>query len=109
MNEFFGSMINMDDPKHFRLRSIVSKGFTPKEVARVEQYVHEKAERLVDRLLDKFPEGQCDFVEHIAAPLPLEIICDMMGIPEEDTARIFEWTNTSSAPATPSSAATTRP
>ena len=44
-------------------------------------------------LLDKFPEGQCDFVEHIAAPLPLEIVCDMMGIPEEDTARIFGWTN----------------
>ena len=42
MNEFFGSMINMDDPKHFRLRSIVSKGFTPKEVARVEQYVYEQ-------------------------------------------------------------------
>ena len=36
MNEFFGSMINMDDPKHFRLRSIVSKGFTPKEINRVE-------------------------------------------------------------------------
>ena len=55
MNEFFGSMINMDDPKHFRLRSIVSKGFTPKEVARVEQYVYEKAERLVDRLLEQVP------------------------------------------------------
>ncbi|MFM8855717.1 MAG: cytochrome P450, partial [Actinomycetota bacterium] len=36
MNEFFGSMINMDDPKHFRLRNIVSRGFTPKEVARIE-------------------------------------------------------------------------
>jgi methyl-branched lipid omega-hydroxylase len=94
LNEFFGSMINMDDPKHFRLRSIVSKGFTPKEVGRVEEYVHEKAKRLVDRVLDKFPEGRCDFVEHIAAPLPLEIVCDMMGIPEEDTSRIFGWTNT---------------
>jgi cytochrome P450 len=38
MNEFFGSMINMDDPKHFRLRSIVSKGFTPKEINKVEEY-----------------------------------------------------------------------
>jgi cytochrome P450 len=93
MNEFFGSMINMDDPKHFRLRSIVSKGFTPKEVGRVEKYVHEKAQRLVDRVLDRFPEGRCDFVAHLAAPLPLEIVCDMMGIPEEDTSRIFGWTN----------------
>ena len=87
MNEFFGSMINMDDPKHFRLRSIVSKGFTPKEVARVEQYVYEKAERLVDRVLDKFPERRVRLRRAIAAPLPLQIVCDMMGIPEEDTAR----------------------
>ena len=41
MNEFFGSMINMDDPKHFRLRTIVSRGFTPKEVAKVEGYVRD--------------------------------------------------------------------
>jgi cytochrome P450 len=71
----------------------VSKGFTPKEIARVEQYVHDKARRVIDRVLDKFPEGECDFVEHFASALPLEIICDMMGIPEEDTARIFGWTN----------------
>ena len=81
MNEFFGSMINMDDPKHFRLRSIVSKGFTPKEVGRVEENVRVKAAEIVDRLLEQFPDKQCDFVEHVAAALPLEIICDMMGIP----------------------------
>ena len=93
MNEFFGSMINMDDPKHFRLRSIVSKGFTPKEVSRVEGFVRTKATAIVDRILDKFPEGECDFVEEVAAALPLEVICDMMGIPAEDTARIYHWTN----------------
>ena len=94
MNEFFGSMINMDDPKHYRLRSIVSKGFTPKEIAKVEGYVHTKAERIVDRLLENFPGQECDFVEHVAAALPLEIICDMIGIPEEDHAQVFAWTNT---------------
>jgi cytochrome P450 len=94
MNEFFGSMINMDDPKHFRLRSIVSKGFTPKEVSQVEQNVRVKAAEVVDRLLEQFPDKQCDFVEHVAAALPLEIICDMMGIPSEDYAKIFKWTNT---------------
>jgi methyl-branched lipid omega-hydroxylase len=93
MNEFFGSMINMDDPKHYRLRSIVSRGFTPKEVTRVEGYVREKAAAVVDRVLEKFPDGTCDFVEEFAAALPLEVICDMMGIPAEDTARIFHWTN----------------
>lgn len=94
MNEFFGSMINMDDPKHFRLRSIVSKGFAPKEVTRVEGLVVEKAKVIVDRIQEQFPDKQCDFVEHIAAALPLEIICDMMGIPAEDYSKIFSWTNT---------------
>ena len=91
--EFFGSMISMDDPKHFRLRSIVSKGFTPKEISRVEGYVHEKATALVDRLLERFPDGTCDFVTEVAAPLPLQIICEMMGIPAEDEDQIFTWTN----------------
>jgi cytochrome P450 len=94
MSEFFGSMIAMDDPKHFRLRSIVSKGFTPKEVARIEGYVHDKARQLVDDLLERFPGKECDFVTEFAAPLPLQIICEMMGIPAEDEAQIFHWTNT---------------
>ena len=94
MNEFFGSMINMDDPKHFRLRSIVSKGFTPKEVTRVEALVVDKAKVIIDRIQEQFPDKRCDFVEHIAAALPLEIICDMMGIPAEDYSKIFGWTNT---------------
>jgi cytochrome P450 len=94
MNEFFGSMINMDDPKHFRLRSIVSKGFTPKQISRVEDYVRVKARLLVDDLLEKFPDGECDFVEQLAAPLPLQIICEMMGIPAQDEQQIFAWTNT---------------
>ena len=94
LNEFFGSMINMDDPKHFRLRSIVSKGFTPKEITAVEDVVKVKANEIIDRLLADFPDKTCDFVEHVAAALPLEIICDMMGIPSEDYAKVFKWTNT---------------
>jgi cytochrome P450 len=93
MNEFFGSMINMDDPKHFRLRSIVSRGFTPKEISKVEGYVKQKAAAIVDALLEKHPDGECDFVEEVAAPLPLQIICEMMGIPAEDEKQIFGWTN----------------
>lgn len=93
MNEFFGSMINMDDPKHFRLRNIVSRGFTPKEITRVEEQVKNRAEKLVTDLFERFPNGECDFVEEVAAPLPLAIICDMMGIPEEDHKQIFHWTN----------------
>ena len=93
MNEFFGSMINMDDPKHFRLRNIVSRGFTPKEVSRIEDQVRDRAAKLVTDLIERFPNGECDFVEEVAAALPLAIICDMMGIPEEDHKKIFHWTN----------------
>ncbi len=94
MNEFFGSMISMDDPKHYRLRSIVSKGFTPKEITRLHQLVVDKAVEIIGRIEEQFPEKSCDFVEHVAAALPLEIICDMMGIPSTDYAQIFKWTNT---------------
>ncbi|MGD9704461.1 MAG: cytochrome P450 [Acidimicrobiia bacterium] len=93
INEFMGSMINMDDPKHYRLRSIVSKGFTPKEVAKIEEYVKTKARTIVDGVIERFPERQCDFVEEIAAKLPLEVICEMMGIPKEDEQQVFHWTN----------------
>ena len=54
---------------------------------------HDKAAAVVDRMLEQHPDGQCDFVEAIAAPLPLEIICEMMGIPPEDAEQIFQWTN----------------
>ena len=93
MNEFIGSMIAMDDPRHFRLRNIVAKGFTPKQITQVEGYVRTKATAVIDRLLEQFPDGECDFVEQIAAPLPLQIICEMMGIRPEDEAQIFQWTN----------------
>ena len=93
LNEFFGSMISMDDPKHVRLRTIVSKGFTPKEIARVEEYVKNKARTIVDRAIEKFGDTEFDFVDNIAAPFPLQIICEMMGIPESDERQILDWTN----------------
>lgn len=94
INEFFGSMINMDDPKHFRLRSIVSKGFTPKEISALEESVRVRSRQVIDRMFERFPERECDFVHEVAALMPLQIICDMMGIPESDEEMIFNWTNT---------------
>ena len=91
MLEFFGSMINMDAPRHTKLRLLVNKGFTPRMVARVEEMVRERAASIVDRVA---PLGECDFVNDVAAALPLEIICDMMGIPPSDYRRIYELTNT---------------
>ena len=91
--EYFGSMIVTDDPRHQRLRSIVSRAFTPKVVARIETSVRERAHRLVTSLIANHPDGQADLVTELAGPLPLQVICDMMGIPEEDHQRIFHWTN----------------
>jgi cytochrome P450 len=91
--EFFGSMIALDDPRHHRLRSIVQKAFTPKMVAQVEAAVADRARGLVQRMIEQHPDRRCDFVAEIAAPLPLQIICAMMGIPVEDEHLVFRWTN----------------
>ena len=77
-NEYFGSMINMDDPRHARLRRIVSRAFSPRLIAKFEDDVRRAAVTIVDDLL---ATGPCDFVPNVAARLPLKIICDMMGIP----------------------------
>jgi cytochrome P450 len=88
--EFFGSMIVMDDPRHARLRRIVSKGFTPAMLKQVEGSVETAAEQIIDDVIEK---GSCDFVTEIAAALPLKIICDMMGIPDSDYKMVFDRTN----------------
>ena len=91
--EYFGSMIVMDDPRHTRLRNIVRSAFTPKVVAHTEISVRTRARQLVTSMVDRNPDGQADIVADLAGPLPLQIICDMMGIPEADHQRIFHWTN----------------
>ena len=64
----------------------------PKMVARIEDSVHIRAQRLVDDMVSDHPDGRADFVESLSGPLPLQIICDMMGIPEEDEPDVFHWT-----------------
>src|SRR6266568_2607990 len=71
-------MINMDDPRHARLRRIVSRAFSPRLIAKFEEDVRRVAASVVDDLV---ATGPCDFVPNVAARLPLKIICDMMGIP----------------------------
>jgi cytochrome P450 len=79
-NEYFGSMINMDAPRHARLRRIVSHAFSPRMITKFEADVRRAAATVVDDLL---ATGPCDFVPHVAARLPLKIICDMVGIPDD--------------------------
>ena len=89
--EWLGSMINMDAPKHTKLRLIVNRGFTRRRVNQIQDSVREQAREIIERVA---PLGECDFVSEIAAALPLQVICDMLGIPRSDTQRIFELTNT---------------
>ena len=91
--EYFGSMIALDDPRHARLRNIVRSAFTPKVVARTEASVRDRAQRLVSALIENHPDGNGELVTELSGPLPLQVICDMMGIPEEDHQQIFHWTN----------------
>jgi methyl-branched lipid omega-hydroxylase len=88
--EYFGSMISMDDPRHARLRRIVSRAFTPKMIRKFEEDVQRTTARVVDDLLDT---GPCDFVQQVSMRLPLKIICDMIGIGDEDYAMVLRNTS----------------
>ena len=91
--EYFGSMIAMDDPRHTRLRNIVRSAFTPRVLARMEDSVRDRARRLVTGMIADHPDGRGELVAELAGPFPLQIICDLMGIPEDDHQQIFHWTN----------------
>ncbi|MET7297559.1 cytochrome P450 [Embleya sp. NPDC005575] len=83
-------MLNMDPPEHSRLRNIVNKGFTPRTTLTLEDKVREACERIVASALDR---GEGDFVAMCAAELPLVVIADLMGVPQIDRHRLFEWSN----------------
>jgi cytochrome P450 len=89
-NEYFGSMISMDDPRHARLRRIVSRAFTPKMIKKFEEDVQLAAESIVSDLI---ATGPCDFVTQVSSKLPLKIICDMMGIGDEHFDMVLKNTN----------------
>ncbi len=89
-DERFNSMIAMDDPRHARLRKVVSGGFTPRMLAKLEDSVQAVAAEIVD---DVGPRGSCDFVTDVAAALPLRIVCDLMGIPDSLYEHVFDQTN----------------
>ncbi len=90
MLEFYGSMINMDDPRHARLRGIVSRSFTP----RVMQNLMEDVQRVAVDVLERVRSmGRCDFVTEVSQPMPLKIICEMMGIPESQYAFVLAKSN----------------
>ena len=89
-NEFFNSMIAMDDPRHGALRKLVAEGFTPRMLANLDQSVVDQANRIIDEIAHL---GSCDFVVDVAARLPLAIVCDLMGVPRSELEFVFDQTN----------------
>lgn len=84
--EYFGGMISTDNPRHARLRRIVGTAFSPRMIARLVQHVATVASQVVDAVAHR---GSCDFVTDIATPFPLQIICDLMGIPDDEKDRVL--------------------
>jgi cholest-4-en-3-one 26-monooxygenase len=83
-------LINMDPPQHVKFRRLVRTGFTPNRVKVLLPRVRERAAKLVDALVEK---GECDFVREVAAELPLQVIAELLGIPDDERGRIFDLSN----------------
>ncbi|HEY3833614.1 MAG TPA: cytochrome P450 [Acidimicrobiia bacterium] len=85
--EIQGTMlVSMDGRDHTRLRRLVSAGFTPRMIRRLDEQARRWAVAIVDRAVE---QGECDFVEQIAYPLPMNMIADILGIPVEDREHVF--------------------
>ena len=83
-------LLNMDAPQHTRLRRIISRGFTPRAVGRLEEELRVRARMIAETAA---AEGTGDFVEQVACELPLQAIAGLLGVPQEDRDKIFRWSN----------------
>ena len=83
-------LLNMDAPQHTRMRAIISRGFTPRAVASLRDALNERAQKIVQSAL---ANGEGDFVRDVACELPLQAIAELLGVPQEDRGKIFEWSN----------------
>jgi cholest-4-en-3-one 26-monooxygenase len=83
-------LINQDPPDHTKFRQIVSRVFTPRAIADLHETLVGRAARIVD---DALARGEGDFVEEVAAELPLQAIADLIGVPQEDRKKLFNWSN----------------
>ncbi len=83
-----GQLLNMmDDPRHGEVRRLVSSGLTPRMIRRVEEDLRTRARRLLDAVA---PTQACDFVTDIAAEVPMQMICILLGVPESERHWLFE-------------------
>jgi cytochrome P450 len=85
-------MLNMDPPEHSRLRRLLSRSFTPRAVAQLEDGIRGHARAICERVFTG-PRGECDFAKDVAADLPLLTLADVLGVPEQDRWLLFDWSN----------------
>ncbi|MFF2184738.1 cytochrome P450 [Streptomyces sp. NPDC058155] len=85
-------VMGMDPPDHTRLRRLVGKAFTARRVEKMRQDVQERADALLDQMVKEADGGPVDLVEGFARPLPVSVICDLLGVPYEDHHRFRKWT-----------------
>ena len=90
MVEYFAGMISTDNPRHARLRRIVSAAFNPRRIASIEDTIEAVADRVIDRAARP---GRVRLRHRDRRPAPLEIICDMMGVPASEYATVFRCSN----------------
>ena len=83
-------MIDMDDPQHLLRRKLVNSGFTRKRVKDLEASIDSLCDTLIDAVCEK---GECDFVRDIAAPLPMAVIGDMLGVRPEEREMFLKWSD----------------
>jgi cholest-4-en-3-one 26-monooxygenase len=83
-------MLTMDAPEHTRYRKLVNRGFTPRQMRKLEPHIRELTNKILDDVIEA---GECDFVVDVAAELPLQVIAEMIGVPQEDRHKLFEWSN----------------
>jgi cholest-4-en-3-one 26-monooxygenase len=84
-----GLLISLDDPDHVKMRKLVNRGFTPKRVADLTDRIQARVDSIIDNLAG---QKSADLVNDLALWLPLHVIADMVGVPEEDRRQVFEWT-----------------
>ena len=83
-------LLNQDEPEHTATRQIISRGFTPRSIMALEEGLRDRARKIV---ADALAQGDVDFVTEVAAELPLQAIADLLGVPQEDRKKLFDWSN----------------
>jgi cholest-4-en-3-one 26-monooxygenase len=82
-------LLYKDPPEHTKYRLILQKAFTPNTVRQLEDAVRRRVTRILDEVIER---GECDFVEDVAVQLPLQMLAELMGIPDADVPQLYEWT-----------------